>query len=49
MTPRTRRRRRLLLLLIVYLLIVLGGAIALWFVIPQDVKNAVRETYFSGP
>jgi len=33
---------------IIYLLVVVIGAIVLWLLVPGDVKNAIRETYFSG-
>lgn len=44
-----RRRRRPLWLLFFYLLIVIGGAIALWLFIPEDVKKVVYETYVNPP
>ena len=46
---RRRRRRRWLVFRLVYLLIVIIGAIALWLLIPEDVKTAVRETYLDRP
>jgi hypothetical protein len=33
--------------LLVYLLILAGGAIALWVLVPDDVKQTIRETYFN--
>ena len=28
---------------------VMGGAVVLWLFIPEDVKKAIRETYFNSP
>lgn len=42
-----RRRKRPLWFLVVYLLVVLGGAIALWLLVPDEVKQTIRETYFN--
>jgi len=43
------RRRRPYWLLIIYLLFVAAFAAALWFLIPDDVKRAIYETYISPP
>lgn len=42
-----RRRRRPLWFLVAYLLVVVGGAIALWLLVPDEVKQAIRDTYFN--
>jgi len=42
-----RRRRRSLWFLAVYLIVVLAGAIALWLLVPDDVEQTIRETYFN--
>jgi predicted nucleic acid-binding Zn ribbon protein len=50
MTVRRRRRRgRFIWFLALYLLVVAGGAIALWLLIPAEVKKAVYETYVNPP
>ena len=41
------RQRRFIIWRIVYLLIVLAGAIVLYLLIPRDVLDAIRSTYFS--
>ncbi|MFQ5807456.1 MAG: hypothetical protein ACE5I3_13495 [Phycisphaerae bacterium] len=46
---RRRRRRGRLLFLLVYLLIVAGGAIAIWKLIPKEVKKTIYETYLNPP
>ncbi|MBU0616437.1 MAG: hypothetical protein KKI02_01835 [Planctomycetes bacterium] len=42
-----RRRRRTLWFLLVYLLVLVGGATALWLLVPDEVKKAIRDTYFN--
>jgi hypothetical protein len=44
-----KRRGRYLMFLAVYLLIVIAGAVALWLLIPDDVKQAIRDTYVNPP
>jgi hypothetical protein len=44
-----KRRGRFLLFLVFYLLIVIAGAVALWLLIPADVKKAIYETYINPP
>jgi hypothetical protein len=41
------RRRRFIIWRLIYLLIVLAGLVALYLLIPQDVLDAIRGTYFS--
>jgi hypothetical protein len=45
--PARGRRRRLTWLLLLYLLVLIAGAVALWLLIPQEVKKAIYETYVS--
>jgi len=42
-----RRRRRSLTFLIGYLLVLVAGALALWMLIPDDVKKTIYETYIN--
>ena len=42
-------RRRSLPVLIIYLVIVAVLAVALWLFIPDDVKQAIYETYVNPP
>ena len=50
-----RRRRRkplrkvFLIWLIVYGLILIGGACALWWLVPPEVKKTIYETYINPP
>ncbi len=44
-----KRRGRLLWVLLFYLLIVVGGAVALWLLIPEEVKKTIYDTYFKRP
>ena len=46
---RHKRRGRHLVFLLVYLLIVIAGAVALWLLIPDDVKKVIHETYVNPP
>jgi hypothetical protein len=41
------RQRRFIIWRVVYLLIVLAGVIALYWLIPREVLDAIRTTYFS--
>jgi ferric-dicitrate binding protein FerR (iron transport regulator) len=43
--PARRRRRRLSWLLLLYVLVLIAGAVALWLLVPQEVKKAIYETY----
>ncbi len=43
-----RRRRRSVWFLVVYLIVLVGGAIALWLLVPDEVKQTIRETYFNS-
>jgi hypothetical protein len=43
------RRKRRYWLLLVYLLFVAAFAAALWFLIPDDVKRVIYETYINPP
>ena len=47
--PQVVRRRRPYWLLIIYLLFVAACAAALWFLIPDDVKRVIYETYINPP
>ncbi len=42
-------RKRSLPVLIIYLLIVAALALALWLFIPDEVKQAIYETYVNPP
>ena len=42
-----RWRRRSLWFLAVYLIILVGGAIALWLLVPDEVKKTIRDTYLN--
>jgi len=40
-------RRRWFVLLVAYLLILVAGVGALWYFVPRDVVDAVRNTYLN--
>ncbi len=42
-----RSLRRYLVLRLIYLLVVLTGALVLYWLIPREVWEAIRTTYFS--
>jgi hypothetical protein len=41
------RQRRFIIWRIIYLLVILAGVGVLYFLIPHDVLDAIRSTYFS--
>ena len=41
------RKRRSPLFVLIYLVVVAGLAVTLWFLIPDEVKQTVRDTYFN--
>jgi len=44
---RRRFRRRFIISRIIYLLLVIAGAVVVWKLVPQEVKDAVRNTYLN--
>jgi hypothetical protein len=41
------RQRRFIIWRLIYLLVVLAGVVVLYFLIPKDVLDTIRNTYFS--